>query len=167
MKKIGRIVNKKGLKGEVKVISSSDFKDIRFKKGNKLFIDLDGKYKELTVSNWYVHKNFDIVKFKEFNYVDEVENIINLDLFGEELNNDVLEEDEFFFEDLLNFQIIEDENCVGKVVEIFDQVGKTYLKIEKKDSSKVLLPYVDEFIKEVNLEENKLIIKTIPGLLDD
>ncbi len=167
MKKIGKIVNKKGLKGEVKILSSSDFKDIRFKKGNKLFINFEGNYKELTVSNWYIHKNFDIIKFKEFNYVDEVENIINLDIFGEELNDDILDEDEFFFEDLLNFQIIEDGNCVGKVVEIFDQVGKTYLKIEKNNSSKVLLPYVDEFIKEVKLEEKKIIIKTIPGLLDD
>ncbi len=166
MKKIGKIVNKKGLKGEVKILSSSDFKDIRFKKNNQLFLKVDNEYKSVTISNWYVHKNFDIVKFKEFNYVDEVESIINFELYGEELEDDVLGEDEFFFEDLLEFEVFENDK-IGKVISIFDQVGKTYLKIEKTNSKTFLLPYVNEFIKEVNLEEKKIIIKSIPGLLDD
>ncbi len=166
MKKIGKIVNKKGLKGEVKILSSSDFKDIRFKKGNKLFVKDKNEYKEVTISNWYIHKNFDIVKFKEFNYVDEVESIINLDLYGEELEDNVLEDDEFFFDDLLGFEVYEYEK-IGKIISIFDQVGKTYLRIEKTNNKKVLLPYVDEFIKEVSLKEKKIYIESIPGLLDD
>ncbi len=166
MKKIGKIVNKKGLKGEVKILSSSDFKDIRFKKGNKLFLKNDKGYEEITISNWYVHKNFDIVKFKEFNYVDEVESIINLEIYGEELEDNVLEEDEFFFEDLLDFEVFENDS-IGNVISIFDQVGKTYLKVKKHNSKTILLPYVDEFIKEVNLKEKKIIIESIPGLLDD
>ncbi len=167
MRKIGKIVNKKGLKGEVKILSSSDFKDIRFKKNNKLFVKINNKYKALTITNWYVHKNFDIVKFKEYDYVDQVKEIINLEIYGEELEKSVLDDDEFFFDELLNFEVIESNEKIGEVVEIFDQVGKTYLKIKKINSKKVLLPYVEEFIKEVNLSKKELIIKSIPGLLDD
>ncbi len=167
MKTIGKIVNTKGLKGEVKILSSSDFKDQRFKKDNQLFIKVGDKYDALTISKWYVHKNFDIVKFKEINYVDEAQKIVNKELYGEELEDIVLDENEFFFEDLIDNEVYNEEEKIGKVVEVFDQTSRTYLKIQKENKKKILYPFVDEFIKEVD-EENKIIyISPIEGLLDD
>ena len=43
--KVGQILKTQGLKGEVRVFSTTSFKDIRYKKGNELFILLKQKVK--------------------------------------------------------------------------------------------------------------------------
>lgn len=166
MVKIGKIVNTKGLKGEVKVLSNSDFKDIRFKVNNKLYIKKNSEFLEITISKWYTQKNFDILKLKEYNFIDEAKDIISYDIYGEQLEDDVLEEGEFFFDELLNYNVYENEKLIGVVIEVFDQANKTYLKIKTSDKN-ILLPCVDEFIKDVNKNKNTIEIESIPGLLDD
>ncbi|MEE0880612.1 MAG: ribosome maturation factor RimM, partial [Turicibacter sp.] len=46
---VGKIVNTHALQGEVKVVSNSDFKEDRFKKGSTLVIDFNGEYVEVVV----------------------------------------------------------------------------------------------------------------------
>ncbi len=53
---VGKIVNTHALQGEVKVISNSDFKEDRFKKGSQLVIDFNGDHIEVTVATHRVHK---------------------------------------------------------------------------------------------------------------
>ncbi len=167
MKKIGKIVNTKGLKGEIKVLSSSDFKQIRFKKNNILYIKKDNEYIPLTVHNWYAHKNFDIIKFKEYNYIDEVEKILNLDLYGEKLDDSILNDDEYFFEQLVGFKVYENDNLIGEVTEVLDQANKTYLRIKKVNNKKIYFPFVKEFLQKVEKSNEKIYINSIEGLLDD
>ena len=45
---VGKIVNTHALQGEVKVVSNSDFKEDRFKKGSQLVIDFNGEYVDVT-----------------------------------------------------------------------------------------------------------------------
>ena len=62
---VGKIVNTQGLKGEVRVISRTDFPDERYKKGNTLLLEQEGKpLIELVVASHRKHKNFDILSFK-------------------------------------------------------------------------------------------------------
>lgn len=175
MKHIGTIVNTKGLKGEVKILSSSDFKDIRFAKNNKLYLkqnlDYDGddlnQYRALTVSSWYTHKTLEIVKFQEYNSINEVQEIINEEIYGENLGEENLSENEYYFDDLLNYEVWEKNLKIGKIIDVYDQVNRTYLKIEKENKKVKVLPFVDEFIKFIDETEQKVEIETIEGLLDD
>ncbi|MFV0288111.1 MAG: ribosome maturation factor RimM [Mycoplasmatales bacterium] len=167
MKKIGKIANVKGLKGEVKILSSSDFKEERFKKGNQLFIKEQDQYVPLTVTNWYVHKNFDIVKFKELNYVDEAQQYLSKELYGEKLADVVLQADEFFHEDLLNNKVYYQEEQIGIVIDVFDQANRTYLKIKKANNKKILYPFIKELIERVDNEQQIIYLNPIEGLLDD
>ena len=62
--KVGKIVNTHSLKGEVKVISSTDFEEQRFEKGSELLITLGNQViKEVVVESYRTHKNNLLVKF--------------------------------------------------------------------------------------------------------
>ena len=45
--KVGKIVNTHGVKGEIRIVSTTDFADERYEKGNKLYI-----FKESKASRW-------------------------------------------------------------------------------------------------------------------
>ena len=74
--KVGKIVNTHSLKGEVKVISSTDFEEERFKKGSKLLITRGNQLiREVVVQSYRNHKNFLLVKFEGIDSVEEAEKL--------------------------------------------------------------------------------------------
>ncbi len=156
----GKLVNTHGLKGEVKIISDSDFKSERFKVGNQFYVG------ELlvTVNSYRVHKNFDLLTFEGYSHINEVEKFKGQDVSVDKSVLTDLETDEFYFHELEGMEVFHDLMLVGKVSEVRDTPGNTLLVI-KKDGKNIYIPYVDEFIKEVDSENKKIYITPIEGLL--
>jgi 16S rRNA processing protein RimM len=67
---IGRIVNTHALKGEVRIVSDFEFKDRIFKENTLLYIG-ENKDKEI-IETYRKHKQFDMVKFKGIDYINDV-----------------------------------------------------------------------------------------------
>ena len=157
----GKLVNTHGLRGEVKIVSTSDFKDERFKEGNQFYVGET----LLTVKSHRVHKNFDMVVFEEFDNINQVEKFKGMEVSIDKSNLSELEEDEFYYHELEGMEVFnnEDGSLIGKVIEVRDLPGSTILVV--KGSKRVLIPFVEEFIAEVNLEEGKININVIEGLL--
>ncbi len=163
MTKIGKIVNTKGLKGEVKILSSSDFKEERFQKGKQLFVNEE----KLIIKTCYEYKTFQIVSFKGYDNINDVLKFKNQDVYAIPLDRDVLDENEFFFSELLGMKIMEDSNNIGMVDDVLDYGDKTYLRIKKNNAKKVLFPFNFNFIENVDLKNGIININSIEGLLDD
>ena len=53
---IGKVVNTFGIKGELKIVSESDFVDYRYAVGKTIFLKLRNTIKEVRVSSYRVHK---------------------------------------------------------------------------------------------------------------
>lgn len=72
---VGRLVNTHGIRGEIKVLSHTDFPDVRFAAGKKLqVIPADGSSKfEVTVESAREHKGMFIIKLKGYTNINEVE----------------------------------------------------------------------------------------------
>ena len=156
----GKLVNTHGLKGEVKIISDSDFKSERFKVGNQFYV---GKLL-VTVNSYRVHKNFDLLTFKGFTDINEVEKFKGMDVSVDKSELSGLEEDEFYFHELEGMEVFHDAVLVGTVTEVRDTPGNTLLVVKGKNKN-ILIPYVDAFIKEVDSANKKIYITPIEGLL--
>ncbi len=163
MTKIGKIVNTKGLKGEVKILSTSDFKEQRFQKGNELYVNEE----KLIIRTCYEYKTFQIVSFEGYNNINDVLKFKNQDVYANPLDRDVLGEHEFFFSDLQDMKIVEGCNIIGIVVDVLDYGDKTFLRIKKNNEKKVLFPFNFNFIENVDLKNGIININSIEGLLDD
>jgi len=163
---IGKIVNTQGLKGEVKILSNSDFKKERFKIGNKLEIKTRRDTYVVTIAKYYTHRNFDIVKFSEFNYIDEVEKFKNAKIYAEKMKHSDLKDGEYFFEDLEGCTLINEEGIEkGIVKEVIENPAHLLLRVKYKKN--YLLPFNKTFISNVNIDEKKIIFKEMKGLIDE
>ena len=70
-------------------------------------------------------------------------------------------------DDLLNLTVFdEDNNELGVVSSIEEFPSQITLKVSKKDKHFFYVPFNDFFIKDVNLEDKKLIIHIIEGLIE-
>ena len=72
---VGKIVNTHGLRGEVRVVAITDFPDERFKKGQRLYIMTKSQPVAVTVESARRQKGMWLIKFAEFNDINQVENL--------------------------------------------------------------------------------------------
>ncbi len=163
---IGKAV---GLKGELKFHLKSDFPE-QFQKDKKFHISKD---KSLTIE--YYHKNRDIIKFKEINSREEAQKYVNKTLFStieDTKINCKLEKDEFFWFDIIGCQIEENNQILGRVVEIEEFGMNDYLviKTDPQINSKVktfYIPYIDKYISKVDISNKIIKTKDAKTILDN
>ena len=162
---VGRIVKTVGLKGEVKVYPTTHFRGSRFKKSNHVFIFLNNEYKKLIIRSHRENGNLDIIAFEGLNKIDDVEVYVQKDLFV--LKDDsFLANGQYFFVDLENCNVYDEENnYIGKVKKIEEYSSYSTLRISRERNKDVLIPFVKTFIKSVDINEKKIIVKVIEGLL--
>lgn len=164
---LGKIVGTFGIKGEVKVYSSSQFSSARYKKGNKvsLFNEKTKDIVTLTIKSYKSNKNIDIISFEEFNNVNDVEKFINY-LVQIEKNSATLPTGYYHYGDLKMCNVYdENDNLIGKVKDIEEYASYQTLRISRNKDKDVLVPFVKAFIKNVDLENKKIVIHVLEGLL--
>ena len=163
MLKIGKIVNTHGIKGEFRVLSNSDFIDVRFKPNAKIYIDNN----EYIIEDGYLHKNFVIIKLLGFDNINDVVKFKNKDIYGDIVDQDVLEEDEYFNQDLEGCSVYNQDNQLrGEVIEVM--IGGIYNMLRiKGDNTKGIVPFNNQFIESVDIDNKKIVINEIKGLIDE
>lgn len=163
---VGQIVKTVGLRGEVKVYPLTHFRGSRFKKGNHVFVlnDKNEVIRDLTIKNHQPKDTVDIISFNEIATIEEAEQLINAYL-NVVKDRSFLKKDEYFYSDLIGNDVFFDNGQeIGKVIKVEEYASYVTLRI-KTSGKDVLVPFVNRFINEVNLEEHKIIINFIEGLL--
>jgi len=145
---IGRIVNTHALKGEVRIVSDFEFKDRIFKENTLLYIG-ENKDKEM-IETYRKHKQFDMVKFKGIDYINDVLKYKGSKVYIDEsiLN---LKDDEILISELINMDVYNDNKYVGRITEYRSDNGNNMLRVNNK-----LIPYNKDFITKID-KENKSI----------
>ena len=160
--KVGVIVNTHALKGEVKVKSFSDFSDVRFAKGSKLMIAYRNEYINVRVKSCRESKCLLLVLFDGYEDINLIEKYKGCEIFVSKQFLHDLEEDEVYFHDLMECDVYdEDDNFIGKVEEVLETGANAVLRVNKK----ILIPFVKAFIKESDIENKKIVIHKVEGLL--
>lgn len=159
---IGKIVNTHGLKGEIRIISDFERKDLVFIKGMPIYI---GRKKEKEVINSYRHhKNFEMITMDGYYDINEVLRYKGLYVYIK--RSDLkLKDNDYLETDLLDFDVLLNNNIIGKVKDITDAGSNNKILIIKTNSKEVFIPYQKEFIKEVNINKKYIIIDVIEGMI--
>lgn len=165
---LGKIIKTKGLDGTFKVNSSTDFADERYQKGNKVYIeDIRTKeLKEVTVRRYYFDQGFDYVAFEEIPTIDEATPLVNSLILVDKDSLPPLEEDEYYFDDLEGCKVTIKGNHIGKVSKVEDYNGRRSLRVTLSNKKQILIPFVDQFIKEVNIEKKSIEVELIEGMIE-
>ena len=166
--KVGKIVNTHSLKGEVKVISSTDFEEERFKKGSKLLITRGNQVvKEVVVESYRTHKNNLLVKFEGIDSIEEAEKFKNLQLKVDSENLSELEENEFYFHEIIGCEVFDENNIsLGEIIEILTPGANDVWVIKNKNGKEILIPYIEDVVKNVDIPNKIINIEVMEGLID-
>lgn len=166
--KVGKIVNTHSLKGEVKVISSTDFEEERFKKGNKLLITRGNQLiREVIVESYRNHKNFLLVKFEEINSVEEAEKLKNLQIKIDSTEVGELEENEFYFHEIIGCEVFdENDKNLGEIIDILTPGANDVWVIKGENGKEILIPYIEDVVKQIDITNKKVNIEVMEGLID-
>lgn len=165
---VGKIVNTHGIRGEVRVISKTDFPEKRYKKGNTLFLFMPEQDQplELTIQSHRVHKNFDLLVFEGHDNINHVEAFKGGILKVPESQLGKLDADEYYFHEIIGCTIItEDGEEIGKVKEILTPGANDVWVVKGKASKEYYIPYIDDVVKEIDVEAKLITITPIEGLL--
>lgn len=164
---IGVIASTHGLQGEVNVFPTTEDPS-RFKKLKKVTLHTQrGEEIELDVVSARFFKKFIIVKFKQFNNINEVEKFRGCELTIDRKDAIKLQPGEFYCADLIGLTIVdEDDNELGTLTEILQTGANDVYEMTKKDSDeKVYIPAIKDCIRSIDMQEKKIIIHVMPGLL--
>lgn len=156
---VGKIVGTHGIKGELKVKSDTSFD--RFKKGNVLYIE---KEEKIIINSSRVHKGLHLITINGLTNINDVLMYVNKSIYVPHDRSE-LEEGEYYYEDLIGL-ICYDSNKeeIGEVIDLQEVPQGLILEIRGKEKT-ILIPYVDEFIEEIDLDNKKILINEIEGLL--
>ena len=156
---IGKIVNTHGLKGEIRILSDFEYKDKVFVKGMKFY--LGRKKEEVIVNSYRHHKNFEMITMEGFDDINQVERLKKLYVYikKEDLK---LGDNEYLDSDLVGLDVLIDGNICGKVTDV--RISGNKILVINNNDKEVLVPYVDEFVKEINLKDNYIVIEPIKGM---
>jgi len=163
--KIGTIVNTHGLKGELKILSVTDFPELRYKKGKQLYIVTKEKNIAVTIKSAKVQKNMYMIVFNGLEDINLVEKYKGFDLVVSEDEQQGLEKDEYYYREIIGLTVetIEGET-LGTIKEIMSPGANDVWVVNRKGQDDLLLPVIDDVIKKVDLENQKVIIELMEGL---
>ncbi len=162
---VGQIVNTFGIKGFVKV--NPWVNDVtRFEKLKKVYIKIRNEHKELEIEEVKYHKNQVLLKFKGIDTIEQAEIIRNAIIEIDRENAIPLEKGEYFIADLLESEVFTDEGeKLGVLDDIYNTGSKDIYVVKNELGKTILLPGIKDVIKEVDVENKKIIVHLLKGLV--
>ncbi|MFE4251106.1 ribosome maturation factor RimM [Streptomyces sp. NPDC056910] len=165
---VARIGRAHGIKGEVTVEVRTDEPELRLGPGAVLATD-PASTGPLTIETGRVHSGRLLLRFEGVRDRTAAEALRNTLLIAEvdpeELPED---EDEYYDHQLMDLDVVTTDGVeVGRITEISHLPSQDLFIVERPDGSEVLIPFVEEIVTEIDLEEQRAIIDPPPGLIDD
>lgn len=165
--RVGVISSTHGVRGEVKVYPTTDDAN-RFKKLKTVILDKGrGEQMTLTIESVKFFKNMVILKFKEFNDINEIEKYKGHDLLIHRDQAVKLGKDENFIVDLIGLKVVTDEGQdFGIMKDVLQTGANDVYIIEGKNGKEYLFPAIKQCILDVDLENQVMTVHILDGLLD-
>lgn len=166
---VGRIVNTHGIRGEVRVLSTTDFEEERFAVGNRLaaFKKDDKKPTWVTIESARRHKNFILLTFDGMDNINMVEPFKEglLKVTKDQMTDDLLQENEFFFHEIIGCGVFSEEGEKIGVVSDILQTGANDVWVVKGAKKEHYIPYIEDIVKKINVDDKRIVIHVMDGLL--
>ena len=152
---VGKVVTTHGIKGEIKLLSSFQFKNKVFCVGNKLIIDNN----EYEIKSYRVHKGFDMVTLDDYHDINEVLFLLKKEVYVDKDSLD-FSDDEVLDEELMEFEVITTDGRRGKILEIF--YASPTNKVMRIDIGyEYLVPFNSPFMKKLDKKEKTVLVEIL------
>ncbi|MFC5953687.1 ribosome maturation factor RimM [Streptomyces pratens] len=165
---VARIGRAHGIKGEVTVEVRTDEPELRLGPGAVLATD-PASAGPLTIETGRVHSGRLLLRFEGVRDRTGAEALRNTLLIAEiDPDEQPEDEDEYYDHQLIDLDVVtRDGQPVGRITEIAHLPTQDLFVVERPDGGEVLVPFVEQIVTEIDLEEQRAVIDPPPGLIDD
>lgn len=161
---VGKIVNTHGLRGEVKVVSWTDYPEV-FEDIEKVYSESSGE--RLDIRNIKYQKNNLIIKFAQIDSIEAAEKYKNTVLLADREDLGVLEDGVYYIADLIGCKVItDDERIIGNISDVINTGSNDIYEVSREGMKKLLIPVIDDVIKNVDIDNKIVTVHLIDGLED-
>lgn len=162
---VGVITSTHGIKGEVKVFPTTD-DPTRFENLREVILDTGRTQIPLEIQNVKYFKQYVILKFKGIDDINDIEKYRKMPLLVSREDAVDLEEDEYFMADILGLDVYtEDGVRFGVLRDIMETGANDVYVVDSIEHGEVLLPAIHDCILDVNLDERRMTVHIMDGLL--
>lgn len=162
---VGKIINSHGIKGEVKVYPlTHDIDRFSYLK----YAYLGEEKVKVEIHSVKYHKGIVIIRFKEYDDINQILKFKDMDIYVDEDNKIILPKDHYFIYDLINCQVFDVKgNNIGYISDVIQAASNDVYVIKDPEKNRdYLIPVVKEFVKQVDIDNKKVIIDPIEGMIE-
>ncbi|MFQ5736125.1 MAG: ribosome maturation factor RimM [Thermodesulfobacteriota bacterium] len=161
---IGRITGLHGVRGEVKFIPYGGIDAFSWK---AVFVEEKNGRTRIEIASTRRHKNGFLILFKGYSSIDSSKELVGRDVSVSMHEVPGLPEGEYYHSDLEGLEVITDEaKPLGTITGIIATGANDVIMVEGLDGE-ILIPIIDETIKEVDLKGNRIIVHLLEGLIPE
>jgi len=159
---IGKIVNTHGIKGELRLLSNFKYKEKVFLQNRKIYIGEEKQEEE--IKTYRYHKIFDMITLFGYDNINDVLKFLNKNVYVKKNDLD-LNDKEFLDEDLIDLNIVFNNEMVGHVIAVRLINPKNKVIEAVINGKNTLIPYHNDFIKNIDLENKQIEMNLIEGMI--
>ena len=153
-----KILTTHGIKGEVKIKIITDDLN-RFNKGNILYV---GEEKEaITINSFRMFKEMGLITFNNITNINDVLKYVGKSIY---VDTDMYDDDSIYYDDLIGCNVFDKGKLIG-ICEDAMEVPQGEILVILENGKQGFVPFVDEFVKEIDVENKQINIESIEGLL--
>ena len=167
---IARVVNTYGIKGELKVVSETDFPDLRFQAGTPIyFLESGKKVKgQATIADYRQHKGTYLIRLREYDNINQVETFKGTLMAIAAEDQHELEEGVYYHHQIIGLEVITtDGEPLGKIKEILSLGSNDVWVVKREQKKDLLLPIIKDVVKSVDVQAGRVVVRIPEGLETD
>ena len=160
---VGHIIRTHGLNGQLKAKIGPNCPELS--ELESLFFKIDGHYVPYFISDYSKNGNQFIIKFEEVNNIDSAQYLRGKNIFIDQSRMIESPADTISSNEMIGFEVMEKEKCLGKVKEILNS-GPIQHLIVIHNKKEVLIPINNHFIISIDTKNNIIYTELPDGLLE-
>ena len=162
---IGQIVNTYGIKGLLKIVPFTD--DItRFEALEEIYIQTKKGLEIFSIEEIKYSKNLVLLKLKGIDNINDAEIYKNCYVKIDRKNAVKLPQNSYFIIDLIGIEVFTDNNeKLGNIIDVFSTGANDVYVVKNELGKQILLPAISDVIKSVDIQNKRMIVHLIEGLV--
>jgi len=163
---LGSVVNTHGIRGEVRMLPFNPDTDA-FHPGMSIALRRGATSVEYRLAALRRHKRFLLLTLDGVGSMSEAEKLVGAEVEVPVESLPKLPEGAAYHFQLVGLEVVTTAGeSLGRVEEVFTTAANDVVVV-RRDGRELLIPYVGEVVRAVDLEAKRLVIAPLPGLIDE
>lgn len=162
---VGKLTKTHGLKGEMAIWLDVDYPE-EYEELESILVEMKGELIPYFVEEIQIRANKSIIKFEDIDTIEAAQKLINCDLYLPNDNLEELDDDQFYYHEIIGFIIVDDtQGKLGTVTAVYTAEAQDLIAMNYQNKE-VLIPVSDEIVKTIDREKKELYTDLPAGLIE-